>query len=47
MEATVNGSGGNGVFAATINADDGMVAVASINAAQLTMMTAIAAATIG
>jgi hypothetical protein len=47
MEATVNGGGGNGIFSAAINADDGMVAVASTAAAQLMTMTAITAATIG
>jgi hypothetical protein len=47
MEATVDGGGGNGVFAAANDANDGMVAVASTAAAQLTMTTAIAAATIG
>jgi hypothetical protein len=47
MEATVDGGGGDGVFAAAVNADDGMVAVASTVAAQLTTMTAIAADTIG
>jgi hypothetical protein len=47
MEATVDGGGGDGVFATAINADDGMVAVASTAAAQLTMTTAIATATIG
>jgi hypothetical protein len=29
MEVVVNGSSSDGIFAATINADDGMVAVAS------------------
>jgi hypothetical protein len=47
MEVTVDGGGGDGVFAAAVNADDGMVVVASTAAAQLTMTTAIAAATIG
>jgi hypothetical protein len=47
MKVTVNGGGGDGVFAAAVNADDGMVAVASTAAAQLTTKTAIAAATIG
>jgi hypothetical protein len=43
MEATVD----DGVFAAAVNTNDGMVAVASTAAAQLTMTTIIAAATIG
>jgi hypothetical protein len=47
MEETVDGSSGNGIFATAVNADDGMVAVASIATAQLTMTTAIAATTIG
>jgi hypothetical protein len=47
MEAMVNGSGGNGVFAAAVNANDGMVAAASTTTAQLTMTTAITATTIG
>jgi hypothetical protein len=47
MEATVDGGDGDGVFAAAVNADDGMVAVASTAAAQLTTTTAIAAAPIG
>jgi hypothetical protein len=40
MEAMVNG-GGNGVFAAVINANEGMVAAASTAAAQLTTTTTI------
>jgi hypothetical protein len=47
MEATVNGSGSKGIFAIAVNTNDGMVAVASTATAQLTMTTAIAAATIG
>ncbi len=47
MEAMVDGSSGDGVFAAAVNANDGMVAVASTAAAQLTTTTTIAAATIG
>jgi hypothetical protein len=47
MEATINGGGGNGIFATAINANDWMVAVASTTAAQLTTTTAIAATTIG
>jgi hypothetical protein len=47
MEAVVDGGGGNSIFAAAVNANDGMVAEASTAAAQLTMTTAIAAATIG
>jgi hypothetical protein len=46
MEAAVDGGGGNGIFAATINADEGMVVAASTPAAQLTMTPTIAAATI-
>jgi hypothetical protein len=47
MEAAVDGGSGDGVFAAAINADDGMVASGSTAAAQLTTTNAIAAATIG
>jgi hypothetical protein len=47
MEATVNGGSGDGIFAAALNADDGIVAVASTAATQLTITTAIAATTIG
>ncbi len=47
MEAVVDLKGGNGVFAAAINANEEMVAVAPTAAAQLTMTTTIAAATIG
>jgi hypothetical protein len=47
MEAMVDGGGGDGIFATAIDADDGMVAVGSTAAAQLTMTTAIAATTIG
>jgi hypothetical protein len=36
IEAAIDGGGGNGVFAATINANEGMVAGASIAAEQLT-----------
>jgi hypothetical protein len=46
MEATVDGGGGNGIFATAVNANDGMMAVASTATAQLTMTTAIAATTI-
>ncbi len=46
MEAVVDGSSSNGIFAAAFNANDGMVATALTAAAQLTMTTAIAAATI-
>jgi hypothetical protein len=46
MEAAVDGGGGDGVFAATIDANDGMVVAASTAAAQLMTMTAIVAATI-
>jgi hypothetical protein len=47
MEATVDGDSNDGVFAAAINAIDGMVAVVSTAAAQLMMTTAIDAATMG
>jgi hypothetical protein len=47
MEATVDGGGGDGIFAAAINANDRIVAAASTAAAQLRMTTAIATATIG
>jgi hypothetical protein len=47
MEAAVNGGGGNCVFAVTIDANYGMVAVASSTTAQSTMAAAIPAATIG
>jgi hypothetical protein len=47
MEAAADNSGGNGVFATTVNAYEGMVAVAPTAAAQLTMMTTIVTATIG
>jgi hypothetical protein len=47
MEAVVDGGNGDGGFAATINANDNMVASESIATAQLRAMTAIAAATIG
>ncbi len=46
MEAVVDGGGGDGVFAASVNANDGMVAAASSAAEQLTTMTTIAAVTI-
>jgi hypothetical protein len=42
----VNGGYGNGVFATTVDAYDGMVAVASTATAQLTTRTAITTATI-
>jgi hypothetical protein len=47
MEATVDGSGGNGIFAADVNANDGMVVAASTAAAKLMKTTAIATAIIG
>jgi hypothetical protein len=47
MEAVVDGGSGDGIFAAAINTNYRMVAVASIPPALLTMTTAIAAATIG
>jgi hypothetical protein len=46
MEAAVVGSGGNGILAAAINTDGGMVAGTSTAAAQLTMTTTIFATTI-
>jgi hypothetical protein len=48
MEAAVDGSGGssNGIFAAAINANDGMVVAASSTAEQLTTTTTITTATI-
>jgi hypothetical protein len=47
MEAMVDGGGGDGLFATTVNAGDGMVVVASTAAVQLMTTTAIAATTIG
>jgi hypothetical protein len=47
MEAAVDGSGSNGIFAAVVNAYEGMVAAEPTAAAQLTTMTTIANATIG
>jgi hypothetical protein len=47
MEAAVDGGGSNGIFAANVNADEGMVAAAPTAAAQLMTTTTIAAATIG
>jgi hypothetical protein len=47
MEAVVDGGGGNGIFAATIDSNHRMVAVVSTSAAQLTTTAAIAATTIG
>jgi hypothetical protein len=47
METAVDGGGGNGVFAATVNYNEGMVAAAPTAAAQLMTTTTIAAATIG
>jgi hypothetical protein len=38
MEAAVDGSGGDGVFAAAINANDGMVAAASVVPTEITYM---------
>jgi hypothetical protein len=46
MEAAVDGGGGDGVFAAAVDANDGMVAAASTAIGQLRTMTAIAAAII-
>jgi hypothetical protein len=47
MEVAVHNSGSDGVFAANVNADEGMVAAAPTAAAQLTTTTTIATATIG
>jgi hypothetical protein len=47
IEARVNGDGDNGMFATAVNANDGMVAVASTATVQLTMTTTIATAIIG
>jgi hypothetical protein len=47
MEAMVDGGGGDGVFAAAVNANEEMVVAAPTAAAQLTRTTTIAAATIG
>ncbi len=47
MEVAVDGSGGDGVFAAVVNAYERMVVAAPTAAAQLTMTTTIATATIG
>ncbi len=47
VAVVVDGGSGNGVFAAAVNADDGMVADASTAAAQLMTMTITAAVTIG
>jgi hypothetical protein len=47
MEAAFDCSGGNGVFAAAINANYGIVAAASTIPAQFAKTTTIATATIG
>ncbi len=47
MEAVVDGSSGNGIFAAAIDTNDRMVEAASTAAAQLRTKTAIATVTIG
>jgi hypothetical protein len=47
MEAGVDGGSGNDIFAAAIDANDGMVPGASTAAAQLMTTTANTAATIG
>jgi hypothetical protein len=47
MEVAVDGGGGNGIYAAAIDANDGMVAAASTATAQLTITTAIATTIIG
>jgi hypothetical protein len=39
IEAAVDGGGGDGVFASTVNANEGMVAAAPTAAAQLTTTT--------
>jgi hypothetical protein len=46
MEMAVDGDSGNGIFAAVINDNNGMVAEASAAAAQLAMMTTIPSTTI-
>ena len=47
MEAAVDRSGGDGIFAAAVNPDEGMVAAAPTTAEQLTTTITIATATIG
>jgi hypothetical protein len=47
MKAAVDGSSGDGVFVAAVNAVDGMVVAASTATGQLRTTTAITAATIG
>ncbi len=47
MEAAVDGDGGKGFFATTVDTNDGMVAVALTTTGQLRTTTAIAATTIG
>jgi hypothetical protein len=47
VEATVNGGSSNGIFAAAIGANDGMVVAASTVAAQLRMTSGFIVATIG
>jgi hypothetical protein len=46
MEAAADGGGSYGVFAATVDANDGTMAAASTTAGQLRRTTAIAATTI-
>jgi hypothetical protein len=46
-DSSHDGGGGDGIFSATVNANDGMMAVASTTFEQLRMMTTIAATTIG
>jgi hypothetical protein len=46
IEAAVDGGGGNGIFASTVNANEGMVAAALSAASQLMATTTIAATTI-
>jgi hypothetical protein len=47
MEASTNGGGSNGVFAAAADANDGIMAAALTTTGQLRTTTAIATATIG
>jgi hypothetical protein len=46
MKVAVDGGGGDGVIAANVNADEGMVVATPTAAAQLTTTITIAAATI-
>ncbi len=47
MEAAVDGSSNDGVFATAVDADEVMMVAAPTTAAQLMMRTTIATATIG